>query len=172
MQTNIIGLGDHQATIRVHIEHRPPLELYQKLTQLQPLQQGDIANIATQTGNHWRKIFNVYAKFIYQLTQAEFDRWQDYRDQQLLQARSNTALIFTSPAEGVTKLTNQHNTIDIIMGKTFASKLGLDNQCHWLSPEFAVNKSLGIIICPYFDYRQLSNLKITRLCQLVQTLQS
>nr|WP_325050528.1 hypothetical protein [Pseudoalteromonas sp. T1lg75] len=28
----------------------------------------------------------------------------------------------------------------------------------------------GVIVCPYFDYRQLSNIKIAKLCQLINEL--
>jgi hypothetical protein len=40
-----------------------------------------------------------------------------------------------------------------------------------LDNDFAINRSLKIIVCPYFDYRQLSNIKIERLAELIVSLQ-
>ncbi len=163
-----IALGDPQAKIRVFIANRPPLAEYQELSSYRPLQAGDIHHIAEQTGNHWRKVFNVYAKFIFELNQPKYTRWQDYRDQELLNASSKTALIFTPPEFS----SSAKPVSNIVMGKTYANELGLAQQCQWLSPEFAINPQLQLIICPYFDYRQLSNQKISQLCRLMQQLKT
>ncbi|GLX79589.1 hypothetical protein tinsulaeT_29290 [Thalassotalea insulae] len=163
-----IALGDSAANIRVFIANRPPLTPYQQLCHFRPIQHGEIKNIAEQTGNHWRKIFNVYAKFIFELKTPAFNSWQHYRDRQLLTKDSNTALIFSKPKLTTTNM--KEPVINIVLGKTYATELGLAEQCQWISPDFAINHSLGLIISPYFDYRQLSNIKITQLCQLVKQL--
>ena len=68
---NAIGLGVQEAALQVYIANRPPLPEYEMLSKLQPMQPGDIARIAAETGNHWRKIFNVYAKLVFALKQAQ-----------------------------------------------------------------------------------------------------
>ncbi len=164
-----IGFGDKAATLNVYLENRPPLPQYQQLATHQAISAGEIHQISEQTGNHWRKIFNVYAKLIFELTQPNYRTWQDYREQELLQAGSKTGLWF-SPIHIKNTNASLNNDIHIIMGKTYATKLGYAEQCHWLSTDFALSKSLRMIICPYFDYRQLSNIKITQLCALIKQL--
>jgi len=158
-----IGFGDNTAFVNVYIENIPPLPQYENLSSCIALKDGEINHIGQQTGNHWRKVFNVYAKFIYELKAPHYDSWQSFRDQQLLQKNSKVSLLFSAP-----KLTVRSPSISIVMGKTYANKLGVAQQSIWLSETFAIHKELRLIICPYFDYRQLSNIKITQLCQLVR----
>ncbi|MCD8521323.1 MAG: hypothetical protein LRY66_15010 [Saccharospirillaceae bacterium] len=169
MSAQMIGLGDDKAAFQVFIANRPPLAEYQQLRTLQPLQRGDIARIASDTGNHWRKIFNVYAKLICALQQAGingdnnqemsgFTRWQDLRDQQLLQADSGQALLFSPP-----QLNPDTTKIRLLLAKSYAQTLGLSTELIWLDNDFALHPSSGIVVCPYFDYRQLSDIKIQRL---------
>ena len=37
----------------------------------------------------------------------------------------------------------------------------------WIDEEFALDKSQNLVVCPYFDYRQLSNVKIEKLVSLL-----
>jgi hypothetical protein len=59
------------------------------------------------------------------------------------------------------------------MGKTYAKQslpvLAIEPlvNLQWLDADFAVDPEHGIIVCPYFDYRQLSNSKIDRLVDLI-----
>ena len=171
MSKQRIGLGDDNAGIQVFIANRPPLVEYQQLQAMQPLQRGDIARIASETGNHWRKIFNVYAKLIFALQQAGingdsnqgvsgFTRWQDLRDQQLLQAGSGQALLFSPPS-----LSPDSTKIRLLLAKGYAQTLGLSAELIWLDNDFAQHKASGLVLCPYFDYRQLSDSKIQRLVE-------
>lgn len=171
MSNQRIGLGDDNAGIQVFIANRPPLAEYQQLQTMQPLQRGDIARIASETGNHWRKIFNVYAKLIFALQQAGingdnnqgvsgFTRWQDLRDQQLLQADSGQALLFSPP-----ELNRDTTKIRLLLAKGYAQTLGLNAELIWLDNDFALHKASGLVLCPYFDYRQLSDIKIQRLVE-------
>ena len=162
--TALIGLGKANAKLWVYIENRPPLPYYQELSELTAMQADEIAFIAKQTGNHWRNIFNVYAKLVHQLNISDPAKtWQMLRDSTLLQAEGNECLLFSPP-----KLANlDDNKVHVIMGRTYASKITQVEDYHGLSPEFAVHKNKPVIICPYFDYRQLSNIKITYLCQLI-----
>jgi hypothetical protein len=60
------------------------------------------------------------------------------------------------------------------MGRTYAKSLVQSKQLTvpltWLDGEFAINKKERVIVCPYFDYRQLSNIKIVRLATLIKHL--
>jgi hypothetical protein len=162
---NRIGLGDKDANIVVYCQNTPPLEYYQQLTSISPMNKGEIKMIADKTGNHWRKIFNVYAKFLYELWTPAEDSWQSFRDKKLLAEKSKTVLLF-SPFTKCSSET-QDKAIHIIMGKQYASSLINPEQLTWLSNDFAIDEQNRTIVCPYFDYRQLSNEKITKLCGLV-----
>lgn len=161
------GLGATKATIKVYIENPPPLPYYQQLTSLVPMKNGEIKSIADLTGNHWRKIFNVYAKLCHQIAPDLATSWQTFRDNQLLQGNSQQALIFTAPIFSDIDPENNSKNINIIMGRTYAAKTGIAEHCYWLSPEFAINETKRIIISPYFDYRQLSNIKLVQLAALI-----
>ena len=158
------GLGDSAAHFQVYIANRPPLAQYQTLQTMHPLQAGEIAHIAAETGNHWRKIFNVYAKLAFALKPQGFSRWQDLRDQQLLQQGSGYALLFSPPDS---QAESAH--VRLLLGKGYAAELGLASGLNWLDDSFAVHQQSGVLVCPYFDYRQLSDEKIRRLAGLLQS---
>ncbi|PTY38533.1 hypothetical protein BGP77_11710 [Saccharospirillum sp. MSK14-1] len=160
------GLGDPDFTFAVHIGNRPPMPEFDHLDGLREVSPGDIARIVKATGNHWRKIFNIYAKLIFELNSGQQGSWQDFRDQQLLQKGSALALLFSKP----NLLPDDKNIIQIITGKTYAEELGLLSKTVEVQAGFFVVEDSKIIITPYFDYRQLSNQKITRLVSLIQSL--
>ena len=162
----MIGLGTQDALINVYIEHTPPLPQYQSLRSINPIKSKDIYNIAELTGNHWRKIFNVYAKLIFELDNTHFDSWQQLRDDYLLQEHSNYNLVFSEPVR--TELSPQQ--IHIVMGKTYATRLGFADCTYWVKPYLSINEQENIIVCPYFDYRQLSDIKIKELAALIKPL--
>jgi hypothetical protein len=175
-----IGFGVNKAKIHVYIENIPPLPEYKELSSINPLQIGDINRIGQLTGNHWRKIFNVFAKVLFEYHPQNFTSWQSLRDEYLLQSHSNECLVFSPTYLSEIKRTKRNScdekeevkVISIIMGKTYAKKLGVAESSYWLSESFAVNKYKNLIICPYFDYRQLSNVKITQLVQLIKQLEA
>lgn len=188
----LIGLGDgerqaQRLSINVYIANRPPMPPYDIADDCAPMLPGDIAAIAQYTGNHWRKVFNVYAKIMYEFMQAlqtravlrgdsqhlitalqSYGTWQAYRDHQLLQANSATALLFSEP------IIDSNNTLHIIMGKGYAQQLGFDYQAPYLiehqHADFACYNDQKVILCPYFDYRQLSNEKISTLVGIMLSL--
>jgi hypothetical protein len=146
---------------------------YNQLNNVHALTNGDITDIGMACGNGWRKVFNVYSKLLYALDPACFSdqrlapTWQAYRDSFLLHNGSGTALLFSPP------LLNQCNKcIHIISGKTYAKELinndEISTSLVWLDEHFAIDSENRVIVCPYFDYRQLSNLKIERLAQLIE----
>ncbi len=169
-----IGVGDNNADIKVYISKRPPMAEYADLQVLQPFCSGEIELINRACGNGWRKVFNVYSKLLFALDAKQFGfsqqaaSWQQYREQSLLQAASNTALLFSPP-----ELQPDMKTVHIIAGRTHAKMLldsGLPVQLNWLNNEFAIDKHNRVLVCPYFDYRQLNNEKLVFLAQLIKAL--
>ena len=160
--------------IKVYTANRPPLNDYSTVEVLNDMRKGEVKYIADETGNHWRKVFNVYAKFIFALAGKAnnskvlaFKTWQGYRDECLLQKDSETELVFDSFAlqQGMNQLDGQ--SIRIVMGKGYAEVLLSGMGLNWLDADFAVSERRRVIVCPYFDYRQLSNVKIERLVNIV-----
>jgi len=167
------GFGDANARFRVYLAAPPGMEAYQQLSDIQPLQAGEIDQIYRHCGNGWRKIFNVYAKLLFALSPTHFSfaasaaSWQQFRDQQLLQNASDTALCFSTPQLG------DEGALHLIAGRTLAKQLlaqGLEADFCWLSPEFAVDPSRKLLVTPFFDYRQLNNEKIAISARLLQLL--
>ena len=169
---NDIGLGCPTFNFAVYIGNTPAMLEYQDLRTISPLTRGEIGSIGQACGNGWRKVFNVYAKLLYSLNRNDFEfsqlalSWQQYRDAFLLQSGSNTALLFSPP-----QIDPDSKKYHVICGKTYAKQLletgQLKADLNWLDDEFAVDNKSRLIVCPYFDYRQLSNIKIERLAQLL-----
>lgn len=182
---NNVGLGQLVPNdgIRVFIANRPPLDIYQQRNNLQPMELGEINEIARLTGNHWRKIFNVYAKIMFALLSpsnslsSNISTWQLYRDNTLLQHNSATALLFSKPSVQLEASLNPKKSkiVNLVMGKQHAASLGLDREHNTelviIDNDFAISKLNNIIVCPYFDYRQLSNIKIDHLIKLINKMQ-
>jgi hypothetical protein len=172
---NPVGFGDKDFTIAVYIANKPNMVEYQNLFEVLPLVTGEIDLINQACGNGWRKVFNVYAKFLFSIDKPIFDfiveqdSWQAYRDKQLLQNQQKVALLFSPPL-----LKPDKKQLHIITGKGHAKTLikqgKLVDNLVWLDDEFAVDKQHNLIVCPYFDYRQLSNSKIVRLIAIINSL--
>ena len=170
-----IGFGDSDFSFAVYIANKPNMLEYQNLSTVLPLVAGEISAINQSCGNGWRKVFNVYAKLLYALDKEYFDfskqapKWQNYRDKYLLQAQRKTALLFSAP-----QLEPSKDIAHIICGKGHAKTLisngKLNANLVWLDDEFAIDSQNKLIVCPYFDYRQLSNIKIERLANLLRSL--
>ena len=172
---NPVGFGDKDFNIAVYIANKPNMVEYQNLVEVLPLVSGEIDLINQACGNGWRKVFNVYAKFLFALDKPIFgfrvkqDSWQAYRDKQLLQNQQKVALLFSPPL-----LKPNKKQLHIISGKGHAKNLikqgKLADNLAWLDDEFAIDKGHNLVVCPYFDYRQLSNSKIVRLIAIINTL--
>jgi len=172
---NNTGFGDKNFSFAVYIANKPNMLEYQNLIDVTSLVGGEIDAINQACGNGWRKVFNVYAKLLYALDSKSFDfsqrapSWQSYRDSYLLQEKSKTALLFSSP-----QLMVNNEVIHIICGKHHAKSLLSNDErvsnLVWIDDEFAIDRKNKLVICPYFDYRQLSNIKIERLADLLNTL--
>lgn len=150
---------------------------YQQLKFITPVIPDEINTVNKACGNGWRKVFNVYAKLLYSLDKKYFDfsafapTWQKYRDSFLLQPNSKVALLFSPPQPS-----KNNDSLHIICGKTYAKHLLATEQLVanfiWLDDEFAIDKTQNLIVCPYFDYRQLSNIKIEKLASLLKELKT
>ncbi len=164
------GLGDSDPLFVAHIENIPPLSPFDSSGGILPLCEGDINAFGLECGNGWRKVFNVYAKVIFALNEPglapnRYSRWQDYRDQKLLQQDSATQLLFHGPSK--VKL-EESSSIHVVMGKGFSKKQWFASRLQWLDANFAVLPGFALIVCPYFDYRQLTNQHIVRLVEIVK----
>lgn len=169
MLSNPVGFGVCDATIKIYIANRPQLDDYPRLDELHSLTPGEINHIAKNTSNHWRKVFNVYAKFLFDwyLLQGRKDlpsTWQEYREQELFQAHSHEALLFSQP-----DFKTHQKKFHIIAGKTYAANLNLPSLI-WLDSYFAINEQHRLIVSPYADYRQLSNERIAQLIELMKNM--
>jgi hypothetical protein len=179
---SLFGLGDPNALMKVYIANQPSHYFVNTnpsaSERIMPVEKNELYECGQACGNGWRKVFNVYAKFIFALSNnqfgvfADYSKWQEYRDSLLLRKHSKTALLFTEPA--LAPLNTKSDEVHIVMGKAYAHTLleknliGEPNDMICLTSEFAINIKHRVIICPYFDYRQLSNLKILYLVELVQ----
>lgn len=167
-------MGVADSKFKVYIANRPTISEYQNLQSVLPVKKGEIQAIGQACGNGWRKVFNVYAKLIFALKSEEYaplfgeSCWQDYRDNYLLQSESKNSLLFSEP--DLTAYQSKSNIVHIVMGKGFANTLNLPKSLKWLDNEFAMDSENNLFVCPYFDYRQLSNIKIVRLVALIEQL--
>lgn len=167
-----VGLGEGDAKFKVYIANRPAYADLNHHQVVQAIRTTEIASIGQSCGNGWRKVFNVYAKLLFACPQtwglvkcqSQYSNWQAYRDKQLLQAGSGTALLFNFNGQLA------KDSIHLIMGRTYAKSLSLPNSLMWLDQEFAIDIANRLIVCPYFDYRQLSNAKIITLVALISQL--
>jgi len=167
---NRIGIGDTHCKLAVYIGNRPPLDEYLLRENIMPASDGELAMIGNETGNHWREIINIYAKLAYMLDAKKFSTWQVYRDSFLLRQGSQQALLFNRRI-----VTETPGIINIICGKTHALDLEkvndtAGNKVDWIDNNFAIDPSRRLIVTPYFDYRQLSNLKLEKLVDIIRSL--
>lgn len=174
MSLSQAGFGSEDAELAIYLANRPPLDDYPLLDHVKPLLPGELAYIVANTSNHWRKVFNVYAKFLAALAwdgTVEAGTWQKYRDTGLLQSGCREALLFSSPVftQQLSCTEGCQNKISIVAGKTYAAQLALPTLT-WLDAYFAINRDYKVIVSPYLDYRQLSNERIDRLAGLVREL--
>ncbi len=170
------GMGCTDALVRVYIAKPPPMQEFLALQQVAPLLSGQIQQISSHCGNGWRKVFNVYAKLVFALPapwQPDLQgcaTWQSWRDRCLLQASSETSLLFSAPHLPALSSPTTARTLHIIAGRQHARALVASGELtaplDWLDEEFALNAEHRLIVCPYLDYRQLSDAKIARVAAI------
>ncbi len=175
----MVGIGDLDCDFVVYIGNRPPMDEYIERQELIPAIKGELASIGRETGNHWRKIINIYAKLGHMLNAEGFSSWQAYRESYLLTKGSRQALLFDDsiyPDTGGEPTKSE--AVRLICGKTHAAMLLANNvvgdvaetSMQWVDADFAIDPSRRLIITPYFDYRQLSNAKLETLASIINNL--
>lgn len=157
------GLGDPTAWLTIHIGNEPVCPRGLGFSPLRPLDRGELAAWLTSNSNHWRKIFNITAKLMFKLDNHTQTSWQEYRDEKLLQPNSGCALVFGPPNNA-----EERKQVQLITGKQYAESMGLLNLSTELQPGFFHQSGSNLIVTPYFDYRQLSNIKVDYLVSLIQ----
>jgi hypothetical protein len=162
------GLGNQKAKLVVYIANRPPLDEFENISGIRPVRNSEIKSIGEQTGNHWRKVFNCFAKLCFEIDKQSASTWQTLRDNQLLTKESDQLLLFSKPE--LNSISDTSSVIKLICGKTYFNQLARDFKVEWIDDNFAINSDKKLIVCPYFDYRQLSNQKIIQLATLLKTL--
>ena len=160
----MIGWGVEEFELAFYVANRPGFGAYPNQSTFYPLQPGELEFIVAHTNNHWRKLFNVFAKVMQEFDSERVPVWQDYRDQYLLGPNGREALLFSKPEWD--NLESQ--AFHIVAGKTYAKTIEDIGPLTWIDNEFAVNRSKRVIVSPYLDYRQLSNLKIQRLVEIIR----
>ncbi len=66
------GLGDKHATLKIYIGNRPNFTFALNSRGTCPVITDEINAIGNPCGNGWRKIFNVYAKLMFELSRERF----------------------------------------------------------------------------------------------------
>ena len=162
-----VGFGSPESPIKIYIANRPPIDNYPIMQELRGMLPGEIDHIVRHTSNHWRKVFNVYAKFLFdwqtQTLNNVLTRWQDYREQAMFQDNSVASLLFTPP-----RFDDATARFHIVAGKTYAASLNLPPLV-WIDQYFALNREHQLIVSPYPDYRQLSNDRTMTLITLMKS---
>lgn len=116
----------------------------------------DIPSLIELNGNHWRKIFSIYAKLCVQR-----GSWQEYRDQQLLTSRQ--AISFKDQLY-------DKNAIHIIAGKASWHRLDLNPETFKTLDNKGLSHSTNsekgtLLLTPYPDYRQFPNILVEQIRQ-------
>lgn len=157
-------LGEDNAALTVWIANEPTWPTGSFPAQPPTLQSQELAQILNLNSNHWRKVFNVYAKLLYALQPDCFPDWQTVRDQALLQRNHQHALAMAAKDINDVKT----DGLVLIPGKQYADSLGLLGPSVELQSGVYRHPELNILMTPYFDYRALSNMKISALAGLIQ----
>lgn len=157
-----VGIGSESFRLGLFIANRPPVVRYQQLEEMQPFVPGELSCLVNETGNHWRKIFNISAKLGFALYGKDCPDWQSYREKRLFQQDCPMSLVFSPiyrPSE---------EQLFILLGKTYRQSLFVDLDFTEISEAVFLHPQWRLLQVPYFDYRQLSNQKIADLLGLIQ----
>ena len=146
----------------IYLPNCPPCDPYQNVSRIAELPAGEWSRIVEETGNHWRKIFNLSAKLGFGLEPMGYDSWQQWRDHRLFVSGCPVVLDFEMPAF------DDSHTSHYISGFGHAEALGYGGVGEWSRcGTFRVDHARRLIIGPYLDYRQLSNAKLEQLLSLL-----
>ena len=161
-----IGIGVEQPKLVLYIQNRPPLEYFTDLNSYRSANKNEICDIIDQCGNHWRKIFSIFAKLAFATTHHECNSWQEYRDNILLTQNGHEAIIFQNKLQ-VFPCEAHH----LICGKTFFDEFNFDeNEFHNLDENEKVKHREKILQTPYFDYRQFNNALVEKVVNHIEVM--
>lgn len=152
-----VSTKEDKYLLQLYIPHRPTMAEYENLQDIQPINNGDIDKIIIACGNHWRKIFVIFAKIASAIDDRELS-WKTYLAEHLLQDSGSERLVFCEDLQFLDK--EPASVIHIFSGKYCGDTAGHIQQCSEIAPGFFQNEKGQIFITPYFDYRQFSNAKI------------
>ena len=145
-----IGFGKESAKVILYIDKRPDLEFCEDLSNLEPLQSSEL-DLIKATGNHWRKILNIFAKIAFAMNPKECETWQTYRDDKLLTKQGDEALIFKNSLV-------YSEAIHLICGKSFFHEFDLEkNEFRAFNEAGKISFKGRVYRVPYLDYRQFPN---------------
>ncbi len=138
----LVSLGAVCPKIILHIDNQPLLpEAEATAGQL------TVPAVTAVNGNHWRKVFTVFAK----LAAPYADDWKQYRDTELLSGQE--AIHFGQPVA--------HEAVILVAGKASWQRLGLDVQgMQAIGSGGGLYAQENLLCTPYFDYRQFPNAMI------------
>lgn len=157
--THTVGLGGPDPRLCLYTPQCPPLPEYQHLSGYRAAAAGEIPALIAASGNHWRKIFSIFAK-LYGALYLPDKRWQEVRDRHLFSAQSRSAWLPHS------QLLPGPQRLHIIGGKDFGSAFGPAHSSRTkLDPEGRLEVSGNCIFTPYLDYRQFPNALIDTLVE-------
>lgn len=137
----------------LYLPNRPDVVIYRNKKKLKNLESGAIQSIISLTGNHWRKIFSIFAKISFGITDCDSNSWQEYRDEELLSKTGQEAINFNHRIEQ-----KSEPMIHIISGKKHLENFDLSFDNFKKVDDFGrILKFENIYLTPYFDYRQFPN---------------
>lgn len=166
------GIGAKRPALILYLPHRPEAIVLSGTGEYGSVNSLGVRTFLADCDNHWRKIFNCYAKIAFALFGRDFLTWQDYRDNRLLTEQSLELMVFPDSKGSLREHTLGSSRISIISGIATARKMSLDFETWKLLRGFYLKEhpknGHTTILTPYFDYRQLSNQKIETLLQLLK----
>lgn len=150
----------------LYLPNRPPMTEFAEARLISELVPGDIHSIIAATGNHWRKIFSIFAKLSFSLDNQGCKTWQDYREQLLLTTCGREKICFEPVI-----CSDNPSDIHLIAGKNHFAKFGLSAD-HFtpIDTEGRILRFENIFLTPYFDYRQFPNALIEQLTQTLKAM--
>lgn len=156
------GLGGEDFQIGLCIGNFPSCLDIESVAGIRFAGEGELSHIVEQTGNHWRKIFNICAKIGFALWPEKTQSWQQYRDSLLFRQSASLCLFFSPPP------TLKEGQLLLILGKQYRREIFPDAGFTAVSEVVYRHPELPIYQVPYFDYRQLPNKQLDALILLLR----
>ncbi|ABC28346.1 conserved hypothetical protein [Hahella chejuensis KCTC 2396] len=155
------GIGDSRPLLILYTPHRPPMPQYEQMEGYRCGIPGETEVIIKETGNHWRKIFSIFAKITQGVLFPEED-WRAVRDRRLFTEGGATALLFQQHL--LETPTDHQPPLHFIGGQQFAEGFSTLSQTpQALEEDGRILRAGNVYLTPYLDYRQFPNALIATL---------